>query len=119
MKVLVDDIPESPKAIEFSESIDETSGVLTSSSNFTLASTALGGAVTVATPIDFRTQFYGSTYPYEGVLVVTGVSGGKVRLTALDDEWGPPGQVMIEVDANGDGLFEAVLYRDWFELAAG
>jgi hypothetical protein len=102
---------------EISESVDETTGLVTASSNFTLASTAIDGVVTVATPTAFKTYPFYS--PYEGVLLVTGGGGGQVRLTVLGDDAAVSPQVQIEIDADGNGLFEMVLYRDWFELAAG
>lgn len=96
------------------ESLDETTGLATSSSSFTLASSALDGVVTVSTPTPFRTySFYA---PHEGVLVVTGAGGGEVRLTVLGDDAAPSPQVLVEIDANGDGSYETPLYHDWFEL---
>lgn len=102
----------------FEEALDDVAGIFTSSSSFTLASTAIGGVVTVSTPTAFQ-RSYGSAYPFAGALVVAGAGGGKVRLTVLGDEWDPSYQVEIEIDGNGDGIPELTLLRDWYELSAG
>lgn len=100
-----------------SETLDEATGLTRSSSSFTLASTALGGVVTVATPTPFESYpFYA---PHAGVLVVTGGGGAGVRLTVLGSDAAASPQVQIEIDADANGVYETVLYRDWFELAAG
>jgi hypothetical protein len=100
-----------------SETVDETTGLTTSSSSFTLASTALGGVVTVATPTPF--QSYPFYSPHAGVLVVTGGGGARVRLTVLGNDAATSPQVQIEIDADANGVYETVLYRDWLDLAAG
>lgn len=98
----------------FWNTVDETTGLATSSSSFTLASSALDGVVTVSTPTPF--QAYPFYAPHQGVLVVTGAGGGKVRLTVLGNDAAPSPQVLVEIDANGDGSYEPPLGLDWFEL---
>ena len=74
--------------------------------NGTLDSTAAGGRVTVSTPTPFTT--YGEDpYPRAGVLHVQG-DGSALRLTALSSA-----SVQIDLDANGDNLFEATRTEAW------
>jgi hypothetical protein len=99
-----------------SESTDWSYFLVTSSSDFTLASTELGGAVTVHTVTPFVTDF-SCVYPHEGVIVVTGAGGTKVRITVYGNEYYlASAQLTIEVDANGDGFYETLTPLDWADL---
>lgn len=79
------------------------SGLLTSSS---LSSQAI--AFSTPTPIVTR---YTDHYPSSGVLLITGASNSKVRLTALSNT-----QVSEELDANGDGTYESNTTVNWNTL---
>ncbi|NJD61397.1 MAG: hypothetical protein FIA93_01580 [Deltaproteobacteria bacterium] len=61
--------------------------------------------VSTATPFTFAT---GSATPSSGVLVITGRSNGKVRLTAIDTT-----TCSIDVDADGDGVYESTYLYPW------
>lgn len=52
-------------------------------------------------------------YPYAGVLVITGRTNSKARLTALNTV---PLTYTIEVDANGDDTYEFSATRNWADL---
>lgn len=97
------------------ESIDASS-IITSWADFTLASTELGGAVTVDTQTPFETEMYSSYRPYTGVVVVTGAGGTKVKVTVHGNEYDPSPQLTIQVDADGNGTYETTTDLDWADL---
>lgn len=53
----------------------------------------------------------GGTYPYAGQMEVTGDAGSKLRLTAESSS-----RVRMELDANGDGVYEKTETRLWSSL---
>jgi hypothetical protein len=74
--------------------------------NGTLTSTQAGGAMVVSTPTPFVS--YGEDpYPRTGVMQVQG-QGSALRVTALSTEL-----VLIEIDANGDGVYESARTQRW------
>jgi hypothetical protein len=79
------------------------SGLLTSSS-------FSSQAISFATPTPMVTR-YTDYYPSSGVLLITGASNSKVRLTALSNT-----QVSQELDANGDGTYESSTTVNWNTL---
>jgi hypothetical protein len=85
--------------------------------NYTASSTALNGSVTVitSTPLQMLTS---ARHPYTGVVVATGKNSSKVRLTVLGSDPTAPGQVQIEVDADGDGTYESSTLYSWSTLDA-
>jgi hypothetical protein len=85
--------------------------------NYTVSSTALNGsvAVTTSTPVQMQTR---ARHPYAGVVVATGANSSKVRLTVIGSDPTAPGQVQIEVDANGDGTYESSTLYSWSTLDA-
>ena len=89
----------------FSTTIDQTTSATTNSTSFMLTSAAIDGTVAVTTLTPFDTA-PGKTFPHTGALRITGVGGSAIKLTVNGDESGPTPQVKIEVDANGDGIFE-------------
>jgi hypothetical protein len=64
-------------------------------------------SVSFATSSPFK-RLYADNYPYSGVGVVTGASGGKAWMTALDNT-----QVRFDLDADGDGTAEASSTVAW------
>lgn len=71
--------------------------------DFTIASTEIGGSITVNTVTPFVIA-NGDIYPYVGQLIVTAASNAKVRLTAEDNV-----NVTIEYDLDGDDIYETTL----------
>jgi hypothetical protein len=65
------------------------------------------GSVTVSTATPFR-FVAGSATPSSGVLVITGSTNGRVRLTAIDAT-----SCSVDVDANGDGIYETTSTHPW------
>lgn len=75
-------------------------GDLSFDHDFTIASTEIGGSITVNTV----TPFYiisTDTYPYQGELVVTAADNVKVKFTVIDNT-----SVTIYYDLDGDGTYE-------------
>lgn len=104
----------------FSDSYAFATDTYTHIANFTLASTDLGGQVTVATSgaTPIRQLGY-RMFPYQGIVTVTGTGGSKLRITINGDETYTVGfDVTIEVDANGDNVYETTLNREWSALMA-
>lgn len=80
----------------------------------TIDSTMLGGSVTFITVQPFAgNDLIGTGEPTEGVLLMTSdFDGSQARLTAQPDGI----NVMIEVDADGDGIFEETIMTTWATL---
>lgn len=96
----------------FSESlsVNQSTGAFSYTTNGTLTSTRLGGTLTFQT----LTPFSGvaGAPPSSGVLRVNGANNTSLTLTALSST-----SVRIDVDANGDGVFETSTIKTWSELA--
>ena len=69
-----------------------------------------GGAVTISNPEQFSGVI--GAFPSSGSLLVRESGGGTARLTATSST-----SVRIDVDANGDGVFESSMTRTWGEIA--
>jgi hypothetical protein len=96
-------------------SLDSSDGNLTDSISGTIASTAMGGSVSVTTPTTF--QVVGtSQFPNTGQLLITGAANSAVRFTVLGDETLAGNQVSLEVDPEGDGTFQAPVEMTWAAL---
>lgn len=77
----------------------------------TVSSTALEArSITIATVTPF-TVAANALYPHTGRATFTGESGSSVRLTAQSAT-----QVLLELDADGNGLYEASTLKNWSEL---
>lgn len=99
----------------FTERYTAATDLYSSTANFTLASTELGGSVTVTT-IDPIQQYGSRLYPFAGQFVVAGANNSKIRTTILGDETHTGDDVQIELDENGDGAYETMILRDWSAL---
>jgi len=65
------------------------------------------GCVVISTSTPF--QFLaGSTYPASGTMIVTGASNGRAKLTIFDSTG-----YTVDVDANGDGIYETSNPHTW------
>lgn len=87
-------------------------GSVTGSLNGTFGSTLLAGkiALTTATSENF-VKFDIEDFPHQGRVSANGRSNSALRITALD-----AAQVRIELDANGDGAYEATRDVGWATL---
>jgi hypothetical protein len=93
--------------------ITETMGPTSSTTSVrgTVGTSQLGAnALTVVTPVAF-TRFYTDTYPRSGQVTVTASQGGTVRITVLSSS-----MLKIELDANGDGSYEASTIQLWRDM---
>jgi hypothetical protein len=89
----------------------------TITANYTVSSTKLNGSVAVITSTPL--QILGSAqHPYTGVVVATGSNNSKVRVTVLGSDPTAPDQVRIEVDADGNGVYESSTLYPWSALDA-
>jgi hypothetical protein len=93
-------------------------GPTTATADYTLSSTLIGGAVTVNTPVPFVT-YVGATYPHTGSLLINGAQS-TMKLTAQGDENYLPldQQVLLEIDSDGDGVYETRQTMAWTDLDA-
>ena len=78
-------------------------------------SDGISGTVAVTTLTPFETT-PGRTFPHTGAIQITGLAGSRIRFTVNGDETGPAPQVTIELDANGDGVFELTLDKNWSDF---
>lgn len=99
----------------FTETYTLATDLYSSTSNYTLASTELGGSVTVTT-IDPIQQYGSRLYPFAGQYTVTGANNSKIRVTILGDETHAGDDILIELDENGDNTYETTILRDWNAL---
>ncbi len=76
----------------------------------TLSSNALGGQVTIATPVALAGAGT-DAYPSSGQMIITGATGSTLRVTVLDDT-----QVKLELDADGNGSYETTSTVAWTAL---
>ena len=99
----------------FSTTIDISTSGTTDSVSFAFSSADIGGTVTVTTLTPFQTT-PGRKFPHTGAIQITGVNGSTIRVTVNGDETGSNPQVTIQLDANGDGVFEVTLNKNWSDL---
>lgn len=86
-------------------------GTLTTSLGVTLNASSLGsGSIGLTTEVPFVTVTP-SIYPASGQLLIKGANGSQVRVTAKDNT-----TVLIDLDANGDGVFETRETRAWTQM---
>ena len=77
----------------------------------TVSSSRLGGeSITIATVTPMQAYFV-NAYPHAGQTVVSGASGTKLRMTAIDSM-----SVRLELDANGDGTYETTTIKPWSDI---
>ena len=80
----------------------------------TIESTAIGGSVSYVTLTTFTgNDLVSDGNPTAGVLLIsTSIDNSQARITAQPDGI----NVQIEIDADGDGLYETTIMRTWTEL---
>jgi hypothetical protein len=92
---------------------DSTYGYITSyTMSGTLSSSGFSGtrSVSFTTPTTFQRRG-DATYPYTGVMLITGASNSALKMTTVSNT-----QVKIELDANGDSNFESNSTVNWNTL---
>lgn len=80
----------------------------------TIATTLIGGSVSFATTAPFvGNEFFGAGDPTSGVMqITTSADTSRARVTAQPDGI----NIEIEVDANGDSIYEATIMTTWTAL---
>lgn len=92
---------------------DRTYGYITSyMMSGTLSSSGFSGtrSVSFTTPTTFQ-RLGGATYPYTGVMLIKGASNSALKMTTVSNT-----QVKLELDANGDSIFESNSTVNWNTL---
>jgi hypothetical protein len=95
----------------------ELAGTITTTLNYTVSSSALNGSVSVITSVPLK-MLTTALHPYTGVVIATGSNNSKVRVTVLGSHPTNPAQVQIEVDADGNGVYESSTLYSWSTLDA-
>jgi hypothetical protein len=85
-------------------------GLATLSVNGAITATSIGGTIVISTPVTFR-RYAIDPHPREGQLQVRGVNNGLLVVTVLSTA-----TVRLQLDANGDGTFEATKDVPWDDL---
>jgi hypothetical protein len=102
----------------FSITETETAASVTVTASYTVSSTDLGGALTVATvsgqPLVTAT---GDLHPQSGQVLVTGLNS-RIRVTILSSSSSATQAVRVELDATNDGTFETTNHYSWAQLEA-
>ncbi len=94
--------------------MNEISGAYSLDMQGTIESTEIGGSVSFVTLTTFTGNDFGVTdNPTAGVLLITtSIDNSQARITAQPDGI----YVQIEVDADGDDLYETIIMTTWTEL---
>lgn len=82
----------------------------TSTSGTVGSNTLAGGTITLAT-VQPLVQFEGDLYPSSGQITATGAARSQVRMTVQTAT-----TVLLELDADGNGSFEASVVKPWSSL---
>jgi hypothetical protein len=85
-------------------------GLATLTVNGAITAASIGGTIVISTPITFR-RYAIDPHPREGQLQVRGVNNGLLVVTVLSTT-----TVRLQLDANGDGTFEATRDVAWDDL---
>ncbi|MEN8166123.1 MAG: hypothetical protein ABFR65_01435 [Pseudomonadota bacterium] len=107
------DVVESMTNYRYDFEVNSISGAYSLDMQGTINSTEIGGSVSFVTLETFTGNDFGVTdNPTAGVLLITGIDNSQARVTAQPDGT----NVQIEVDADGDGMFETIIMTTWTEL---
>jgi len=89
--------------------VDNNTSAYTLTAGGTFASTALGGTITLSTPVAL--SGVGTANPNAGTVKLVGEGNSSVTVTPLDAT-----NVRLEVDSNGDGSSDATIDTTWTAL---
>jgi hypothetical protein len=83
--------------------------------DYTFDSSLINGAVkvTTETPIAGNDN---NPYPYTGSMIFTGANNSHVRVSTNNSTGQPDALVQIEVDADGDGVYESIKTMPWSQF---
>lgn len=97
------------------EIYDTSTNDYTLSWDYTFESSLINGVVqvTTETPIQGNNN---NPYPYTGSVVFTGVNNSHVRVSTNNSTGQATDTVMIEVDADGDGVYESSQTMTWLQF---
>jgi hypothetical protein len=83
---------------------------------YTISSTSLNGSVHAESTQQLH-YYLDAKYPYAGQIVWTGANNSSARATVLPDGTGlPTDLVQIEIDEDGDGIYEETKTEKWQNL---
>ncbi len=91
---------------------DASSGTYGYSIGATVIDSRMATVVVISNPEPFTGTV--GAYPSAGSLLVSESGGSAAKLTALSST-----NVRIDVDADGDGIFESTMDRTWSDIAGG
>ncbi|HEU0258497.1 MAG TPA: hypothetical protein VFR57_03630, partial [Burkholderiales bacterium] len=84
--------------------------------SYTVSSTDLNGSVSVTTPNAILIMPGVSTYPHDGLIRVTGANNSRADISIHSSTPTDPSAVQVEIDANGDSVFETTRLFSWNDL---
>ena len=91
-----------------------STGEIRRTQSYIITSSVIPGTLKYSTPqelVGLSTE----PYPRMGQMLLTGVSNSKLRLT-IQGSGQPDGVVLVELDANGDDVYESSENYTWAEL---
>jgi hypothetical protein len=78
--------------------------------NGAISATSIGGTIVISTPVPIK-KFDIDPFPRQGQVLVRGMNNSLLALTVLSTT-----TVLVQLDANGDGVFEVSKNVSWFDL---
>jgi hypothetical protein len=76
-----------------------------------VSSSRLGGqSISIATVTPMQAYIV-NPYPHAGQIVVSGAAGTRLRMTGVDSA-----SVRLELDSNGDGIYELTTIKPWGDI---
>jgi hypothetical protein len=96
---------------------DSNTGFVDVTASYRVSSNQLNGSVQVITngPIRFAP---GAEYPQSGIIEITGAANSKALITITSSDPTVANAVQVQLDANGDTVFETTNDYSWTQLEA-
>ena len=95
---------------------DTSTNIDTLESSYTLESNLLEGSLKLETlkPVKYYNNTVNQSYPFEGVILFTGAGNSQLKMTVIEGGTGAPtDSLQVQVDADGDGIFEYDVTDTW------